>query len=196
MREFVKRPRHPSPPLDSIAIDNRDTLHMDTSRLTSKWYAVRTVARHEKRVRDHFESRNLECFLPLYEAVHRWKNGCKARVELPLFPSYLFVEINLLDRVRILDVPGVLSLVGAGPYPRPLPEGEVEGLRAGLHLRNPQPHAYLTAGQKVRITSGPLATLTGVLLRQKDRLRVVLSVQTLMQGVSVEVAVDDIETLD
>jgi transcription antitermination factor NusG len=180
----------------SIATGKHNTLHMETNTQTSQWYAVHTVARHEKRVRDHIKSRNIECFLPLYEVIHRWKNGCRAKVELPLFPSYLFVEIDLLDRVRILDVPGVLSLVGAGPYPQPLPEGEVEALRAGLHLRNPEPHPYLTAGQKVRITSGPLATLTGVLLRHKDRLRVVLSVETLMRGVAVEVPIDDIETLD
>jgi transcription antitermination factor NusG len=158
-----------------------------------RWYAVRTAPRHEKRVRDHIDGRNIECFLPLYQTVHRWKNGCKTRLELPLFPNYLFVEIDLADRVRVLEIPGVLSLVGTGPSLWPLPEGEVEALRAGLHLRNPEPHAYLTAGQKVRIKVGALAGLTGFVLRTNDRLRVVLAVEMLMQGVAVEVHLDDIE---
>jgi transcription antitermination factor NusG len=117
------------------------------------------------------------------------------QVELPLFPSYLFVEINLVDRVQILKVPGVLCLVGTGPDLWPLPEGEIEALRAGLHLRNPQPHPCLTVGQRVRIKAGPLTGLTGILLRQKDGLRVVLSIEMLMQSVAVEVQIDDIEPL-
>jgi transcription antitermination factor NusG len=92
-------------------------------------------------------------------------------------------------------VPGVLCMVGPGPHFWPLPDGEIETLRSGLHLRNPQPHSYLTIGQRVKIKAGPLAALTGVLLRQNDRLRVVLSVEMLMQGVSVEVPIHDIEVL-
>ena len=171
-------------------------LRNDADRRMAKWYAVRTTPRHEKRVRDHFSNRKLECFLPLYYSVHRWKNGCKMKVELPLFPSYLFVEIALCDRTRILEVPGVLSLVGAGPCLWPLPDGQVEALRAGLHLRNPEPYSHLVAGEKARIKTGPLAGLTGVLLRQNERLRVVLSVEMLMQAVAVEVPVEDVEMLN
>lgn len=178
----------------STAIEHCLRLQPDTGR-KPRWYAVRTAPRHEKRVRDHIDGRNIECFLPLYRAVHRWKNGCKTQLELPLFPNYLFVEIDLVDRVRVLEVPGVLSLVGTGPSFWPLPEGEIEALRAGLHLRNPEPHVYLTAGQKVRIKAGALAGLTGFVLRTNERLRVVLAVEMLMQGVAVEVGVDDIEVL-
>jgi transcription antitermination factor NusG len=176
-----------------LLVDSHGALQRNIGQ--PKWYAARTLPRHEKRVLGHLNSRSLECFLPLYQAVHRWKNGCKMRVELPLFPGYLFVRTDLLDRAQILSVPGILSLVGGRRCLWPLPEGEVEALRAGLHLRNPQPHPYLAIGQKVRIKTGPLAGLSGVLLRQKDGLRVVLSIEALMRGVVVDVDVDDIEAL-
>ena len=175
--------------------EHEGTLRRKPAGKSTNWYAVRTSAWHEKSVRDHIQSRDLECFLPLYHTDRRWKNGCKKRIELPLFPGYLFVAFDLAYRTRILEVPGVLSLVGVGPCLWPLPEVEIEALRAGLHLRNPEPHTYLTAGQRVRIKAGPLAGLTGILVRKKDRLRVVLSVEMLMVGVAVEVHVDDIETL-
>ena len=161
----------------------------------ARWYAVRTLPRHEKRVRDRITERKVECYLPLFNTVHRWKNGCQARIEMPLFPTYLFVEIEYSNRIRVLGIPGVHSFVGTGKTPLPVPEGEIEMLRSGLHLRNARPHPHLTIGQAVRIAAGALAGLTGVLVRQKEGLRVVLSVEMLMQAVAVEVDADDIEVL-
>ncbi len=162
----------------------------------ARWYAVRTLPRHEKRVRDRIAGRNVECYLPLFQRVHRWKNGCKAKVEMPLFPTYLFVAIEYAHRGRVLDVPGVQSFVGTGRQPLAVPDDEIEKLRSGLPLHNAQPHARLTAGQTVQITAGPLAGLSGVLVRQKEGLRVVLSVEMLMQAVAVEVDADDIEVIN
>src|SRR5262249_44927169 len=125
-----------------------------------------------------------------------WKNGCNARVELPLFPNYLFVQIKLNDRVRILEIPGVHSMVGTGRCLWPLPEDEIATLRAGLHLCKPEPYAWLTTGQKVRIKAGPLAGLGGILLRRRNEIRVVLSVEMLMQAVAVECALYEIEAMN
>jgi transcription antitermination factor NusG len=161
----------------------------------SRWYAVRTYPRHEKPVRDRIAGRNFDCYLPLFQTVHRWKNGCKVQLDLPLFPSYLFVDIDYPSRGRVLDIPGVHSLVGAAKNPTPVPDADIEALRNGLHLRNPQPHARLTQGQSILITKGPLAGLTGVLVRKKEGLRVVLSVEMLMQAVAVEVSAEDIEVV-
>ena len=82
------------------------------------WYAVYTSANHEKRVASQLEQRAIESFLPLYDAVHRWRDG-KMRLQLPLFPSYVFVRMFLRERVRVLQVPGVARLVGFGERPWP-----------------------------------------------------------------------------
>ena len=73
------------------------------------WYAGYTASRHEKRVAEHFAQRGVEHFLPLYETIHRWNNG-RHRVELPLFPGYIFVRIALRDRLRVIEVPGFVRL--------------------------------------------------------------------------------------
>lgn len=159
------------------------------------WYAVQTYPRHEKRVCEDIGLRALESFLPLYETVHRWKNGCKVRVELPLFPGYLFVKLDPRERYKVLGLPGAVSIVGSASGPWPLPEVEIEGLRASLHARKFKPHSYLAVGQKVRIKSGPLANMTGFLVREAGGVRFVLSVEMIGQSVAVEVDAEDVECI-
>ena len=75
-----------------------------------RWYAVFTLARHEKRVFAQCEQRQIESFLPLYKVKHRWKNRCTVDLELPLFPSYSFVRIDARERVPRRSVAGVTAL--------------------------------------------------------------------------------------
>lgn len=159
------------------------------------WYALQTYPRHEKRVHEDLGLRAIECFLPLYETVHRWKNGCRVRVELPLFPGYIFVRIDPRQRFKALNLPGAVSMVGSRSGPWAVPDEEIASLRAGLQAHKFEPHPYLAVGQKVRIKSGPLADLTGFLVRQSGGLRVVLSMDLIRQSAAVEVDVDDVEAL-
>jgi transcription elongation factor/antiterminator RfaH len=162
---------------------------------TPHWYAIYTSPRHEKRVHEHLAYRDVECFLPLYRTVHRWKNGCKPVVELPLFPGYLFVKIGRPERVRVLEVPGVLSFVGTRMEPARLSDFEIETLRSGLHLQKVEPYADLAVGQNVRIKAGPLVGLAGVLLRHNNGFRVVLTLDLIKQSVAVELDASDVEPI-
>jgi transcription elongation factor/antiterminator RfaH len=168
---------------------------LQTAERPPHWYAVYTSPRHEKRVREHLGHRRVECFLPLFRSIHRWKNGCKAQVELPLFPGYLFVNIPRSERVRVLDVPGVLSFVGPKGEPARLSDFEIETLRSGLHLQKVEPYRGLAIGQKVRINAGALQGLEGVLVRNANSLRVVITVDLIQQSVAVELDADAVEPL-
>src|ERR1700757_5213534 len=95
------------------------------------WYAAYTVARHEKTVAEHLRQRDVECFLPLYDTVRRWNNG-RHLVQAPLFPGYVFVRMTLRDKLRVLQVPGLVQLVTFQGAPAPLPDSEVEKLRGAL----------------------------------------------------------------
>jgi len=160
---------------------------------SANWFAVYTNSRHEKRVAAHFAERQVESFLPLYAAHHRWKNRCEMNLDLPLFPNYVFVRIDPRDRVRVLAVPGVLSLVGFGRALAPLPDSEIEALRSGVGQRKIKPYPYLVVGERARIKAGPMAGMEGVLVREKNNFRVVLTLDVIMQSVVVEVDADDLE---
>ena len=158
-----------------------------------RWYAVYTCARHEKRVAAQMELRQFQSFLPLYRALHRWKDRQK-QVEMALFPSYVFVRLDLRSRLRVLEIPGVVSFVSAQGKPAPLPEHEIAPFLRGANgsVRD-EPHPYLQAGRQVRLRSGPMAGLEGILLRRKEGLRIVVSVEMLMRAVAVEVDEADVE---
>jgi transcription antitermination factor NusG len=151
------------------------------------WYAAYTCANHEKGVTQQLERRSVECFLPLYESVRRWKDR-RVRLQLPLFPGYVFVRLALRDRLQVLETPGVCRLVGFDGHPVPLPEGDIEVIRARLAgVYRMEPHPYLQSGRRVRVLSGPLEGLTGIVLRQKNRTRFVISLEMLMRSVAVEI---------
>jgi transcription antitermination factor NusG len=160
---------------------------------SAHWFAAYTNSHHEKRVASYLAERRLESFLPLYATRHRWKNGCEMNLELPLFPNYVFVRIASRERVRVLEVPGVVSLVGFGRTLAPLPDFEIEALRSGLGRRKLEPHPYLVIGERVRIRTGAMIGMEGVLVRKKNNFRVVLALEAIMQCVAVEVDAVDLE---
>ena len=162
---------------------------------TPKWFAAYTTPRHEKAVVRQLDARHVESFLPLCRFPRRRKNGCRVTVEQPLFPGYVFVHIPDRESAKVLQAPGVLSIVSAGRHPAELPYSEIEALRLGLPHRRFEPYPYLTAGEKVRVVSGALAGLVGVLLRKKNEYRVVLALDLIRQSVAVEIDVDEIEPI-
>ena len=155
--------------------------------LEPRWYAAYTSANHEKSVAQQLAVRSVEHFVPLYESVRRWKDR-KVRLQLPLFPGYVFVRLVLRDRLQVLQVPGVAKLVGFNGMPTALPQEEIEALRRSLGKGvRAEPHPYLTAGRRVRVRTGSLAGLEGVLLRRKNRTRFVISLDLIMRSVAVEI---------
>lgn len=166
-------------------------------QLTPNWFAVYTSPRHEKRVGQYLLQKEIEHYVPLYQVRRKWRDGSKVTVDLPLFPGYVFVRIDRSERVRVLQVPGVLSIVGGtGHQPASLPDTEIDALRTGLSLRHAEPHPLLTVGQRARIRSGALAGMVGIVVRQKNSLRVVLTMDLIQQSVVVEVDSAELETLD
>lgn len=160
-----------------------------------RWYAAYTCPNHEKRVAEQLERRSVEHFLPLYKSVRRWKDR-RVRLQLPLFPGYVFVRLPLRNRLQVLQIPSVVRLVGFNGLPTPLRDEEMEALRCGLsqQLRT-QPHPYLTVGRRVRIIGGPFRGLEGILLRKKNNFRVILSLELILRSIVVDVDVADVAPL-
>jgi transcription antitermination factor NusG len=161
----------------------------------ANWYAAYTNARHEKVVAQQLQQRQVETFVPLYRSWHRWKDRRK-QVELALFPSYVFVRIAAQERLRVLQVPGVVHMVSFNGQLAALPEDEINALRSGLNNDVcAEPYPYLRIGRRVRVVSGPMAGTEGILSRKKDKCRVVISIDVLMRSIAVEVDGADLEAV-
>src|SRR5687767_9956504 len=114
---------------------------------------------------------------------------------MPLFPGYLFVRPRLEERIRVLSIPGVVRIVSFCGQPALVRESEILGVQAALARGGVEPSAWLVAGHRVRVKTGVLAGLEGVVVRRKNRLRVVIALESIMRAMSVEVDVSELEPL-
>jgi transcription antitermination factor NusG len=159
----------------------------------SRWFAAYTSPRHEKHVSQQMRREGIQNFLPLYKSIRRWKDRRKV-LELPIFPGYLFVRIALRERLNVLQLPGVVQLVSFQGQPAPLPDAEIEMLQHQLSQSlGLQPHPFLTVGRRVRVHSGPMAGVEGILVRKKDQFRIVVSIELIQRSVAMEIDQADVE---
>ena len=156
------------------------------------WFAVWTRSRHEHVVREQLERKGLEAFLPTVTRWSRWKDR-KKKIDWPLFPGYCFARFNPRERLPVLKVAGVVSIVGFDGEIVPIPEHEIEGIRrlveSDLQF---DPCPLIREGMMVEVTHGPLKGVIGRLMRKGAHARLVLSVDLIGQAVSVEVDAADV----
>jgi transcription antitermination factor NusG len=168
-------------------------MQIPETNTTLVWYALYTRHQHEKHVASALSGKGFEVFLPLYTAVHRWKDRDK-QLSLPLFPCYLFLR-NPFDRwTPILATPGVHSVVGFAGQPAMIHCSEIEAVRRVVESpMKAEPHPFLKCGDRVRLRAGPLRGLEGILLRKKNLWKLLVSVEMLQRSVAVEVDASIVE---
>jgi len=159
------------------------------------WYAVYTAPQHEKSVLRQLDVREVESFLPTYETVRVWKNRQRMKLVLPLFPTYLFVRIDPRERVKVLQSPGVLKIVGNSRENISLPSSEVEFLRSNFCKQRIEPYRDLIVGEKVRVKSGVMQGLQGTLVRKNSSMRFVLTLELINQHAAIQVDAQDLEPI-
>ena len=158
------------------------------------WYAVYTRTRHEKSVAEQCKQRDVATFLPLYCVQRRWKQR-RAKVLLPLFPSYVFVRIALRDRLRVLGIPGIVSIVSFRGVPAVVPEAQIDSLSRAVSLGRANPAVYLQSGKRVRVTAGPLVGLEGIVVDVRGEVKVIVSFEWMSRSVAISLDAADVESL-
>ena len=160
------------------------------------WYALRTKSRWEKLVSDALQGKGYHGFLPTYAVRNQWSDRLQ-RIEVPLFPGYVFCRLDVTRRLPVLVTPGVIEIVGIGKTPAPIPDREIEAIQAVARSGAPAvPWPYLRVGQAVRVTRGALRDVEGILISIRKEFKIVLSVNMLQRSVAVEVDRDCIEPKD
>jgi transcription antitermination factor NusG len=159
------------------------------------WYAVMTRSRHEKVVAQRLQEKGVNTFLPTVMEVHRWRDR-KKEVELPLFSCYLFVKLmpGNEERQRVLRVDSVLGFVGTAVGGTPIPDEQINAVRTLVSERLPYAvHPFLQAGQRVRIRSGALDGMEGILVSRKGDRKLILSVDAMQRSLAVQIDGYDVE---
>jgi transcription antitermination factor NusG len=173
---------------DSLTNDTIDQAH---------WFAIQTRPRHEKKLATELAQKGISTFLPLVTETRQWSDR-RMQIDFPLFSCYLFVNIAPTPegRVAVLQSNGVLSFVGRGKEPIPIPESQIEDVRRIVASKVPfTAHPFLEIGQRVRIRGGALDGIEGILERRKGRDQLILSVQTIQRSLSISVEGYDVEAV-
>ena len=162
-----------------------------------KWYAIRTRSRHEKIAAKELDARGIRVFLPLVTSVRQWSDR-RTQIELPLFPGYAFVRVAYFsgDRVRVLRASGVVSFVGPSAVGASIPEEQIDAIRTLLMRKVPvKDHPFLKVGQRIRVRSGSLSGVEGILVAVNGSRNLVISVEPIQRSLSINLDGYDVEAV-
>ena len=171
-------------------------LAVEAGANVEQWFAVQTRARHEKVVAQRLRDKGVTTFLPLVREVHGWSDRRKT-LELPLFSCYVFARLlpRHDGRFRVLLVDGVLRFVGSS-HGIPIPEEQIDAVR---RLASEQLtyscYPFLKIGQRVRIRSGALSGVEGILISRSGDRTLVISIDAIQRSLAVRIEGYDIEAI-
>lgn len=148
------------------------------------WYALYTRPRHEKKVYDQLTEKKIASYLPLKKEMRRWKDRRKL-VEMPLFHGYVFINIELKNRLGALQTYGVVRMVEFGGEPARIPDWQIEQLKRVIaNSESLQPEEYLKVGDFVEVTDGPLQGTRGYLRESRGESRIAILIDGIYQSTS------------
>ena len=115
---------------------------------------------------------------------------------LPLFSCYVFARFtpNRAERLRVLRVDGVFGLVGSRGEGTPIPDAQIDAVRSLVETELPwSSHPFLKIGQRVRIRSGALDGMEGILLSRNGDQTLVISIEAIQRSLAVRVEGYEVE---
>ena len=136
-------------------------------------------------------------FLPLVTSLRQWSDR-RTQVELPLFPGYAFVRIDYLsgDRVRVLRAIGVVDFVGHKTDGSSIPDEQIDSIKTVLTRRVPvKDHPFLNVGQRIRVRSGALSGVEGILVALKGSRTLVITVEPIQRSLCISLDDYDVENV-
>jgi transcription antitermination factor NusG len=160
---------------------------MPETQTTENWHVAYTMPRSEQKAYDLLRRLDITAFYPVQSVLRKWSDRIK-RLELPLFPNYIFVRVSPQRRYEVTGVEGVVRYVCFNGKPAIVPAGIVESLKkmSGSVMEVDQ-DPFHTIGMPVVICEGPFTGVKGYLLKKNGRARLQIRVETLQRTVSIEI---------
>lgn len=153
----------------------------------SEWFVAQVRIGREFTIAKHLTLRRYEVFLPSYCERRRWSDRTKV-IDRALFAGYVFWRFYGDVLGKVIEVPGVIRLVGDEDGPSAVASHEIDALRRVMEMHvSVEPWPIPDLGQTVRIQAGPLRGIEGVVLAEKKRHRLVVSVTILQRAVAAEI---------
>lgn len=173
-----------------------DIVKNEPRTLPVHWYAVYTRPRAEKQVNERLQEKGIHSYLPLQKKLRQWSDR-KKWVETPLFSSYIFVKIDRSDYDEVLKTDGVVKYISFEGKAASIPQDQIDNLRIIVDSNAEVETNWETRrrGDKVRVNGGVLKGLTGELISDGARKKVLVRIDSLDQNLVVEVPLGLVEKI-
>ena len=166
-----------------------------TSNANQQWYVAYTYPQAERKADKNLNRLGVTTFLPLHTVVRQWSDR-KKKLEVPLFPNYVFVCTSPQRRFEIFNVKEVVSLVSFEGQPATVSDDTINAI--GKMMKGDVDLDQVVdydEGTAVRISEGQFAGTEGVLVRKNGKKRLVIHVKVLNTYLSVDVSAHHVEAI-
>jgi transcription antitermination factor NusG len=167
-----------------------EELLMASTHTAAHWYIAYTLPRHEKAIALRLKVEEIPCYVPLYSETRAWKER-SVKLELPLFPCYVFAKMVPENRTRLLSAPGVIRLLTVSGAPAVFPDEAMDALQSALRGWHARPCPFHSSGKRIRLTSGPFAGLEGTILRRNGKRKLIVTLDLISSSMSLDIDAAD-----
>jgi transcription antitermination factor NusG len=151
------------------------------------WYVVYTYPNCEKKIYNELIKRNIDAFLPTRQQTRQWSDR-KKKIEVPLFPNYIFVKISSRCMWNVLMINGVARFVSFNEGPAAVKDAEIDVIkRITANCNEINNEDFCLKGEKVQVQHGPLQGLIGKVVDKKGLTKLYIELETVSQTISVEI---------
>lgn len=156
-----------------------------------RWYLVQCKPRQDFRAFENLQNQGYECLLPT-QKVERLRNGQWSHQEEPLFPGYLFIELDTLQDnwVPIRSTRGVSKIVSFGSHPLSVSESVISRLR----IIQPAPPTAIKAGDQVRVSYQDSDYLEAIFVAKDGTERVLILLTLMHREIKVSIPTENLRT--
>ncbi|MBO0933589.1 UpxY family transcription antiterminator [Fibrella aquatilis] len=154
-----------------------------------EWYAVYTYPKAERKVYEKISRMNVEAFLPMHKVIRQWSDR-KKKMEVPLFPNYVFVKTTPNLQFELCQIKELVRFITFEKKPVCIPEGVISSIKK-ITLGDIEVSDHTLdykLGQQVEVVQGQFAGIRGYLVNIKGKNRLVICIEALQSLVSVEIS--------
>ncbi|WP_405420733.1 transcription/translation regulatory transformer protein RfaH [Marinobacter flavimaris] len=157
------------------------------------WYALQHKPAQGDRALTHLQNQDIACFYPKI-TVEKIKAGKRTKKLEPLFPGYLFVNLEQTDPMwaKLRSTRGVLRIVGFANKPAPISDDVIQHIKASLESVAEQ--GGIKPGQAVQLNEGPFEGINAIFQSYDGEARAIVLISFMQKKQKLRVPVAAIKT--
>ncbi len=163
------------------------------TKSAKNWFAFYTRPKWERKIDERLKEQGIESYVPLHKIVRKWSDRNKI-LEEPLFKGYVFAYVNEKERLDVLATHGVIRTITFNGRLAIIPDYQIESIKKSLEHREKMISvgAYFTKGEKVKIVSGVLEGVMGIIQNTPEGRFIVIEIEGIGKSLRVKLSPEEI----